>query len=114
MHNRQITRPNNRKRNKKNKLIKYSNKLGKRKLRCLGLNRLVEKIKKITTKVKVQRKSNSKKIVNMRDRNLHKEEVQEEPLWGLVLRMKMMRLLMSLIIYSLKNTIMRKKAHVDL
>ena len=83
-------------------------------MRCRGLNRSVVKIKKIAIKVKAQRKSNSKKIVNMRDRNLHKEEVQEEPLWGLVLRMKMMRLLMSSIIYSLKNTIMRKKAHVDL
>jgi hypothetical protein len=50
----------------------------------------------------------------MRDQNLHKEEVQEEPLWGLVLRMRMMRLSMSLIIYSLKNTIMRKRVHVDL
>jgi hypothetical protein len=74
----------------------------------------VEKIKKVATKVKVQKKFNSKKIANMRDQNLHREEVQEVLLWVLVQRMKMMRSLMSLITYFLKNIIMHKRAHVDL
>lgn len=87
-----MNKHSNKKRKKKSKQIKFSNKLGKRKLLYLDLNLSAEKIKKVATKVRAQKKFNSKKIVNMKDQNLLREVAQEVPQWDLVLRMKMMRL----------------------
>lgn len=87
-----MNKHSNKKKKKKSKQIKFSNKLGKRKLLYLDLNLSAEKIKKVATKVRAQKKFNSKKIVNMKDQNLLREVAQEVPQWDLVLRMKMMRL----------------------